>query len=49
MNPIRRRTSTGSAVTSMSHTSASPALGASSVARIRIIVVLPAPFGPTRP
>jgi len=30
-------------------TYASPADGARSVARIFIIVVLPAPFGPTRP
>jgi hypothetical protein len=46
---MRRRTSTGLVVTSIPHTSASPAVGASKVANMRMMVVLPAPFGPTSP
>ena len=46
---MRRRTSIGSAVTGMPVTNASPDEGARRVARIFIVVVLPAPFGPTSP
>src|SRR5215204_308273 len=45
--PIRRRTAPGCATTSRPATRARPASGASSVARIRTVVVLPAPFRPS--
>jgi hypothetical protein len=46
MKPSRRRTRSGSSTTENPSTSASPYVGSSSVARIRMLVVLPAPFGP---
>src|SRR5215207_881753 len=45
--PIRCRTAPACATTSKPATRARPASGASSVARIRTVVVLPAPFGPS--
>src|SRR4029450_10196586 len=45
--PISRRTARASVTTSKPATRARPASGASSVARIRTMVVLPAPFGPS--
>src|ERR1700677_3013739 len=47
--PTWRRTATGSAVTSSPATRAVPDVGRSSVRRMRIVVVLPAPFGPSSP
>ena len=47
-SPMRLRTATGSRTTSMPATVAVPPSGRSSVARTRISVVLPAPFGPSR-
>src|SRR5204863_6956164 len=50
--PVRAsssRTSADSATTSWPSSSARPVSGSSSVARIRTSVVLPAPFGPSRP
>src|SRR2546422_2236557 len=44
-----RRTCAGSRTTSNSHTRAVPAVGANNVHRIRMVVVFPAPFGPSRP
>ena len=44
---IRSRTRAASLVTSKPATVALPASGRSSVARIRMVVVLPAPFGPS--
>src|SRR5262249_18161001 len=49
VRPISARTAAGSPTTSWPRTSARPASGASSVARMRTSVVLPAPFGPSRP
>ena len=49
MNPRTRRTSSGFRVTDQPSISACPADGRSRVASIRSVVVLPAPFGPTRP
>ena len=46
---IRRRTASASRATSWPSTRADPASGASRVARIRTVVVLPAPFGPSSP
>ena len=48
-NPTRRRTSAGRDPTSSPATVARPPVGASRVARIRIVVVLPAPLGPRNP
>ena len=47
--PMWRRTSAGSASTSMPATTAEPESGRSSVVRIRTAVVLPAPLGPSTP
>jgi hypothetical protein len=47
--PITRRTSSGARTTSTSAMVASPSSGSSSVARTRIVVVLPAPFWPMKP
>ena len=47
--PIRRRTPAGSARRSQPATSASPAVGVSSVVSMRRVVVLPAPLGPRKP
>ena len=47
--PMRRRTSPGSRMTSNPQTRAVPSFGASSVVSMRIVVVLPAPFGPSSP
>ena len=46
---MRRRTSRGSATTSWPSTRAVPEVGSSSVMSILIVVVLPAPLGPSRP
>ena len=46
MKPRTRRTASGFRRTSIPAISAVPAVGLSSVARIRSVVVLPAPFGP---
>src|SRR6476661_10517374 len=48
-NPTLRRTAEASAMTSSPATRAVPDVGRRSVARIRIVVVLPAPFGPRKP
>ena len=48
-SPIMRRTPAGSATTSMPATVAEPASGTERVVRMRTAVVLPAPFGPSRP
>ena len=48
-SPMRLRTVFGSFCTSTPLTRARPVSGASRVARIRTRVVLPAPFGPSRP
>src|SRR5208337_4463288 len=47
--PMLRRTSTGWRAISNPYTLAAPALGGSIVVSIFIVVVLPAPFGPSRP
>ena len=47
--PIDRRTASGAAETSWPATTARPDVGRSSVASMRIVVVLPAPFGPSSP
>ena len=47
--PMRLRTARGSASTSAPAMRARPASGVISVARIDTAVVLPAPFGPSRP
>ena len=47
--PIRRRTACGSSATSNPATRARPRSGLSKVARIRTVVVFPAPFGPSSP
>src|SRR5262249_38837580 len=47
--PTLRRTSTGSSRTSCPASRARPLVGGRNVVRIRIVVVLPAPFGPSRP
>ncbi len=49
MKPVMRRTFSGSFTTEKPLIRASPPCGESSVARIRIVVVLPAPFGPMKP
>jgi len=49
VRPSSSRTAEGSRTTSRPRTSARPASGTSSVARTRTRVVLPAPFGPSRP
>src|SRR5437870_12281840 len=49
MKPSRRRTRSGSFTQEKPSTKASPAVGRSSVARIRMLVVFPAPFGPMKP
>jgi hypothetical protein len=46
---MARRTFSGSLVTEWPATQAWPPLGLSSVVRMRIVVVLPAPFGPMKP
>ena len=46
---MARRTSRRSLSTEWPATHASPAVGRKSVARMRIVVVFPAPFGPTKP
>ena len=48
-SPIRRRTACASRATSSPATVARPASARSSVARMRTVVVLPAPFGPSSP
>src|SRR3989442_2337742 len=48
-SPIRDRTAAGSCETSMPATCASPEVGRSSVQRMLIVVVLPAPLGPRKP
>ena len=48
-SPIRRRTASGSSATSCPSTAARPPSGSSTVARIRIAVVFPAPLGPRSP
>src|SRR4051794_34386049 len=48
-SPIRARTAGASATTSRPATRALPASGSSSVARMRTVVVLPAPLGPRTP
>src|ERR1700694_175891 len=45
----RRRTPTGSRVTSIPATNAAPAVGRTLVVRTPTVVVLPAPLGPSRP
>jgi len=47
--PIRRRTSTGRADTSTPSTRAWPPLGRTRVVRMPMVVVFPAPFGPSIP
>jgi len=47
--PIERLTRRGSLVTSYPATDALPDVGFRSVVSMRIVVVLPAPFGPSRP
>ena len=47
--PTRRRISAGCCTTSRPATEARPAVSGMRVARIRIVVVLPAPFGPRNP
>ena len=47
--PSRWRAAAGSAVTSMPSTVTRPAVGTRLVARMRSVVVLPAPLGPSRP
>ncbi len=49
MKPITRRTAIGSAVTEWPQIRPSPEVGRSSVARNRIVVLLPAPLGPMNP
>src|SRR5688500_80930 len=49
VSPTFRRTIAGSFTTSWPSTEAEPPSGRSRVARILIVVVLPAPFGPSRP
>src|SRR5436190_22718826 len=46
---MRRRASSGSCTTETPSIDASPLVGSSSVARMRMVVVFPAPFGPTKP
>ena len=45
--PICRRTAAGSLTTSWPAIATVPAVGSSVVVRIEIVVVLPAPFGPS--
>ena len=49
MNPRTRRTASASSTALYPQTNASPSVGVSSVERIRIVVVFPAPFGPMKP
>src|SRR5262249_26827416 len=49
MNPITRRTAIGSETTEWPATRPSPEVGRSSVARNRMVVLLPAPLGPMNP
>src|SRR5215831_2480628 len=49
MYPMSSRTPCGSSVTGMPPTVAVPESGTARVARIRMVVVLPAPLGPTKP
>src|SRR5262245_33290186 len=49
MTPIRRRTATLSATTSDPATHAWPEVRVTRVVRMPMVVVLPAPFGPSRP
>ena len=49
MNPMTRRTWSGFRVTDAPAISAMPADGRMSVARMRRVVVFPAPLGPTSP
>ena len=49
MKPITRRTDIGSAVTEKPATRPSPEVGLRSVARNRMVVLLPAPLGPMKP
>ena len=49
MTPIVRRTSSGSLLTSNPPTMALPAVTGMSVVIMRMSVLLPAPFGPSRP
>src|SRR5437879_143110 len=49
MNPMCWRTCWASAATSKPATRAVPPLGRSTVHRMRMVVVLPAPLGPSRP
>ena len=49
MTPMRRRTSPGDVATSSPARRARPDVGCSSVQRILMVVVLPAPFGPRNP
>src|SRR6185295_7342141 len=46
---MRRRTSSGALTTSKPSTSTRPPLGRATVVMMRSVVVLPAPFGPSRP
>ena len=46
---MRSRTRFGASTTSWPSTRAVPLVGVSSVARMRTVVVLPAPFGPSSP
>src|SRR5271157_3176011 len=49
MKPMTRRTAIGSAVTECPATRPSPDVGRRSVARKRMVVLLPAPLGPMNP
>ena len=49
MNPMASRTLCGSLVTECPHTKASPESGEMSVDKMRSVVVLPAPLGPSSP
>jgi len=49
MYPTWRRTPRGSLITEQPPTQASPLVGRSRVVRMRMVVVLPAPLGPTKP
>ncbi|SRR5690606_33128201 len=49
VRPMDARTRSGSLRTSIPATSAYPASGLSNVVRMRTVVVLPAPFGPSNP
>src|SRR5437588_628433 len=47
--PTMRCAVSGSSTTETPSTKASPLVGSSSVARMRMVVLLPAPLGPTKP